>query len=390
MNPATPPEHPHLSGSALPPPEAQPAMAAAGPGGIPPQVLMWAERPPLAAPVDYARITRPGHRWWRILVALLLLLGIWVVAQIVLAVGFLVVGVLAGWDPLWFMAGLMEFPAIRMTPGALLYTNLVLAAFIPATIISIRVAHGVRRGFVHSVAGRFRWGLFGQLTLLLLPIWLLYVVGATWAAGGSLASINPHPEMWALMAVVWLTTPLQSAGEEYAFRGWLLQNIGGFFAVRALAWGVPIIVSAVTFGLMHGSLDPWVLGPLMIMAAAAGVMAWRSGGLEAAIALHSLNNVIVMTLTLTMGGFDDAFISTETTGSPGDLAGAFLGHAAAVAVVWWWVKRRGVPNTTIVDPRRPLMVRGTPPPPGHPPAAPAPGYPPPAVNGSPQPPTTER
>lgn len=316
--------------------------------------------PPLPTPVDYVGLTRPGRRWWRFLVSLLLLGAIVGAGQLIVTLAFIVVGLVAGWDPLWFMTSLVDLSAVRMSPGSLLYVNLGLATLIPASIISTRVAQGIRAGFVHSVAGRFRWALFGQVALLLLPVWLLFLLGSVALSGGSLTDLNPHPQLWALLLVCWLTTPLQSAGEEYAFRGWLLQNLGGLFAIRVLAWALPITTSAILFGFLHGSADPWVLGSLMIMAVATGILTWRSGGLEAAVALHTVNNMVTMHITLFLGGFDAAFVSEDTTGNPLDLLATLVVYAIAIGIVWWWLKRRRVANTTTVDPRIPRWMPSAP------------------------------
>ena len=44
-----------------------------------------------------------------------------------------------------------------MTPGLLAYLNLSLAAAIPVGLFLTRVFHGLRPGWVTSVAGRIRW-----------------------------------------------------------------------------------------------------------------------------------------------------------------------------------------------------------------------------------------
>lgn len=311
----------------------------------------------LPAPVDYVGLTRPGRRWWRLPLSLALFAAVYVAQVLTLTVGFVVVGLLAGWQGDWFAAGLTDPEGMRMTPGTLLYLNLSLAALIPATVLSTRLAHRVRPGYVHSVAGRFRWGLFGRLLVVILPVWLGYVLTVSALAGGLFTRPEPHPQLWGFLVVIWLTTALQCAGEEYAFRGWLLQNVGGLLGIRVLAWVLPVVLSAVLFGLAHGSLDLWVLGSLMIFAAAAAVLTWRSGGLEAAVALHALNNMLVMHFTLVMGGFDASFIGTDTSSTFPDLVAGLLGHAVVVGLVWWWLKRHGVANTTTVDPRVPRRIR---------------------------------
>ena len=48
------------------------------------------------------------------------------------------------------------------------------------------------------------------------------------------------------------------------------------------------VLSAATFSLAHGSLDPWILLDLAAFAVAAVLLTWRTGGLEAAVALAPL------------------------------------------------------------------------------------------------------
>ena len=110
--------------------------------------------------------------------------------------------------------------------------------------------------------------------------------------------------------------PAAVRGEEYAFRGWFLQNIGGLFANRIAAWVVPTVLSTGLFALLHGSLDPWILADLALFAIGVSVMTWRTGGLEAAVALHTCNNMLVLHFGLIIGGFEDSVIGPTPTGSP--------------------------------------------------------------------------
>ena len=102
--------------------------------------------------------------------------------------------------------------------------------------------------------------------------------------------------------VVVLTTPLQSAAEEYLFRGYLSQAIAGVGALaagRARSWpawsprrcsrrrtcppDLPTFLDRFAFGL------------------AASAVVWLTGGLEAAIVLHAVNNVLVFVLAGALG-----------------------------------------------------------------------------------------
>ena len=116
------------------------------------------------------------------------------------------------------------------------------------------------------------------------------------------------------MAVV--LTPLQAAGEEFFFRGWILQNVGSWFPNRGAGLIAGTVVSVVAFSAAHGSPDPWVLASLAVFATTACLVTWRTGGLEAAIAIHAVNNVGVFGLVIMRGGWNEAFISGTSKGSP--------------------------------------------------------------------------
>jgi membrane protease YdiL (CAAX protease family) len=90
------------------------------------------------------------------------------------------------------------------------------------------------------------------------------------------------------------------------FRGWLLQAVGSFTAEgRRLGrvFGTPwpaIILSSLPFVAGHAYTD-W---GLLDIGAFAVVTAWitvRTGGLEAGIALHVVNNMVGMALSATEG-----------------------------------------------------------------------------------------
>ena len=132
---------------------------------------------------------------------------------------------------------------------------------------------------------------------------------------------SPRPDHWvALLVIVLLMTPLQAAGEEYFFRGWIMQNVGAWFARPMVGLVVSIAVSAVAFSTAHLSPDPWVLGTIACLAVASGLAAWRTGGLEAGIAMHAVNNMLTFTVVVIFGGWSQAFVRTDTTGTPVDAA----------------------------------------------------------------------
>ena len=105
-------------------------------------------------------------------------------------------------------------------------------------------------------------------------------------------------------------TPLQAAGEEYVFRGYLTRPSAGSFRSR---W-VAVVVPAFLFGLAHGLgqsipvfFDRFAFGLV------AGVLVVLTGGLEAGIAMHVLNNWLAFGLALAFG--DMASTLNPTGGS---------------------------------------------------------------------------
>ena len=111
----------------------------------------------------------------------------------------------------------------------------------------------------------------------------------------------------AMAMVVLLTTPFQAMGEEYAFRGYLQQAVG---SLTQRPW-TAILVSGTLFALAHGVQN----GPLFVDRFTFGVLAaylvYRTGGLEAGIALHIWNNLVAFGFALFIGDIDKTLNVTE-------------------------------------------------------------------------------
>ena len=298
-----------------------------------------------AEPADYAGLTRgPLHAWWRPFWSLLLLAvvaGILTVVLVLLAVG---ITIARGLPP---TATLTQFDVFTNGALGLLLNNLSLSISVPAVIVATALAQRLPHGYVSSVTGRFRWRWFLRITLCLLPVFLL-TIGTVRAI--NYTGVRPEPQWGWLILVVLLTTPLQTAGEEYLFRGWLPQNVGGWFRARWLAWGVPVLLSTAIFALLHLSLDPWVLADLAIFAVAASVMTWRTGGIEAAIAMHVLSNALILGSGAVLGGLRNSFVTQQTTGSWDLVVVTLITQGLSVAVVFWAARRFGIQRLSAPPP----------------------------------------
>lgn len=281
------------------------------------------------------------YRWWRPLLALAAGLGTFLAISLFLSIVWLVL------DP--SMLETTDTADVDpVAPVTMLIGNLMLAGLIPATLVATRVGHWRPMGKVWSVAGRIRWRWLGRATVVTTILWGAYLAAA-WVISGEQPSTRPDHWGWLLLITV-LTTPLQAAGEEVAFRGGLMQGVGAWISRPVLALVVSTVLSAATFALAHTSLDPWVLLDLAGMATACCYLTWRTGGLEAAIVLHVVNNMIVVIGLTLLGGIQDAYVTDQTT-STADTAGlSVLATAIMTAILLWLARRSGIAPRTFGAP----------------------------------------
>ena len=303
----------------------------------------WLLRPP-ALPLEpsrYSSLLRgPRHRWWKPVLTGLLAAVLFLGFSTVALVPPLVVGLVTGVPDLGGYVFRTLTDLENLGPVGFLAINLTLITLIPTAMLSIWIVHGVRPRFTSSVTGGLRWAWMGRCLLLVTPIWVAYVGLAVLIDQPS----GPPPEQWLLLlAIVLLTTPLQAAAEEYLFRGWVMQVVGSWFSRPVLGLVVVTTVSTITFSTAHGSFDVWILGSIGCLAVAGCLATWRTGGLEAAIAMHAVNNLLAFGVTLFFGGWESAFVGAETKGTVAQFALSVLVHGAALALVWWQAGRVGLP-----------------------------------------------
>jgi uncharacterized protein len=227
-----------------------------------------------------------------------------------------------------------------VTPLGLLTANLSLAVLIPAAMVAVVVVHHLSPGWLGSVAGHLRWGLLGWFMLLAAGVVLVSTFVAGFLPGDGVPTDSVQVvslQRWASLAiVVVLTTPLQAAGEEYGFRGYPLQALGAWF-------GTPwpgIVLTSLAFATAHGSQNPALFIDRLGFGLIAGWLVVRTGGLEASIALHVMNNVITFLIAAAFDQVDDALATRD---APWSLAILDIGQALLFAgLVVWLVRTRRV------------------------------------------------
>lgn len=171
-------------------------------------------------------------------------------------------------------------------PAGMLAMNLAIAALIPLTWFLVAGIHRIRPTWLASVHAGIRWRYLlvcGVLAVLVLNGMQVLI----WTLTGAEIRLEPQRGFWGFLVVILLTTWAQATGEEYFFRGYLMQALGSM--VRSPWFGV--LASAFVFAVLHGAQNvPLFLNRLAFGLVAAGLV-WATGGLEAGIAGHVVNNV---------------------------------------------------------------------------------------------------
>lgn len=243
------------------------------------------------APLAYHRLAHLDPRtarWWRPFATLGvgagLLLGL-VLLGLVAALLVTLVSEPSSWPDALSPSPDLEDPR---NPVDLLLVLGLLALLLPVVVLGLRWGGG-QRGTVHSVAGRFRWGMALRAGAVVLPLYALVI--ATWSALAPPEdlSVPPlEPSLLAVVAVVLLLTPLQCAAEEYAFRGLPMQLLGTWLRTPVVGILLPVPLFMVGHGYdWVGQVD------LAVFALSMGLLVWKSGGLELAVVVHLANNLPV-------------------------------------------------------------------------------------------------
>jgi len=300
-----------------------------------------------APQTPYHRLARTAaHRWWRAPLGTAFILAAGVVLVMFVYAAFTTAALLAGRPD-----GPDGMPALGEL-GELALSFLTIAALLPVVLAAARWVQRRPAGSLSSVTGRLRWGWL----LTCLPV---AVVAIVLVLGVSMLLPGPAEESsafagWgpfaAATAVLLLVVPVQAAAEEYLMRGWVLQAFG---TMLRGPW-IPIAGQAVIFAALHGWGTPWGFADLVVFGVVAGWLTVRTGGLEAAIALHVVNNLLGSVI---LAGYGD-LAQTETAADlPWQLVALDVPVLVAYAmVISWLARRRGLATVSPEPPARPAPV----------------------------------
>ncbi|MDN5898758.1 MAG: CPBP family intramembrane metalloprotease [Brachybacterium sp.] len=278
-------------------------------------------------PQAYHRAARalPHHRyWWRPLVTLVVAAAVFVVMNFQVMVPLLIAG------EIWPAAATSSSLSDPLNPADQFLGLGMLALLVPAVLVGTLAGYG-RAGIALSVLGRFRWGLMGRAALVVVPVYLL-VNGVVNLILEREAIVVPQLGAGVLLA--WLLalvlSPLQCAGEEFAFRALPMQMLGTWlrWPLLGILLPVPLFVLGHGYSWM-GQID------IALFAIVMGLLVWKTGGLEIPILVHTANNWTLFAIAPLIPGF--------TEQGEVELVGLLLALAPMLllsAGIWWWYSRR--------------------------------------------------
>lgn len=289
------------------------------------------------------------HRGWWVLLGFICVVILIVVGQTIALAPPAILYATQGFTSEEVLDRLTGDPA---TPGFLLAVNLGWLFAIVAVVVTVRFVHGLKPGFgwATSVVARFRWRWFSMCLGLAFVALVATVLVSAFIPGddtvsGSLNDFTSETRDYLL--VILLLTPFQAAGEEYAFRGYLMQAIGSL-RWRKVATYAAVVVSALVFALAHGAGQGW---PVFIDRFAFGVVAAvlvvKTGGLEAGIAMHVLNNWLAFGLALALGDMTESL--NATGGSWWQMLVTATQSIVFVSLVLFAARRTGIEERTSLD-----------------------------------------
>ena len=133
-----------------------------------------------------------------------------------------------------------------VTPSSMLYLNLTLASLTVVAMVIVRLVHRLRPRWLSSVMPGIRWKFFFVCVgLAVVALVVSVVVGellphqASGDIGGEINELTGT--LVATGIVILLTTPFQALGEEYAFRGYLMQAFGSLTHGIASGLGIAAV-----------------------------------------------------------------------------------------------------------------------------------------------------
>ena len=219
------------------------------------------------------------------------------------------------------------------TVGGLVATHLALASLLIVVLVLARYVNHRAPRWVASVQPGIRWKfglLVGLVAVVVLNLTQLLVRGGV----DTHYTVPQHWWVW-LLAII-ITSPFQAIAEEMFFRGYLMNVISGLsvnLPEKARRW-TSVVVSALVFAFMHGTQNAWLFADRFAFGLLAGWLVIVTGGIEAGVAAHVVNNLFAFGYAVFLGGVSQARGMTAMSWVD---AAWDVGGFLTIALAGWWI-----------------------------------------------------
>ena len=241
----------------------------------------------------------PDQRWFKSILVALLAAVFYLIAVIGLFVAFLVWALFALGADGAFHAWSDQLIDMNTVTGVLFGLVSVILMWPTVELATLCI---YRRWFssMISLRGGMRLRRLGRYLLVGAAVWvvcaLVMVTFSDGAMGDLTSGVVWNSHVLAMLVAIILLVPFQATAEEIVFRGLAMNIIGSW--LRHPAWAVLIPVPAFVVGHVYdlpGLID------VGIFAVIVGTLTIITGGLEAGIAFHIVNNVFAFGLGVLAG-----------------------------------------------------------------------------------------
>ena len=274
---------------------------------------------------DYITFPRTfkNYKWYKPLIIIVIAVVLFSIFQIVMTVLFK--GIYGEAVFTQVIGG--GYETLNTSDVSVYYSYLSLAIFIPILYIASKIVRDRPFSSYSSSRGGWNWKIYFKCLLIPLTLYIVFLLISSLM--GNEKGGNSQVSLMA-MVISLILIPVQCIAEEHVFRGFLMQTLGSWLKNPLLA----IIIQAIIFAAVHsynylGVISVGITGIMF------GWLSWRTNGLEAASAIHSINNMVSF-YTVALG-----FASISSTLSYIDfITDILLTSISVIAVYYIGSKRR--------------------------------------------------
>lgn len=176
------------------------------------------------------------------------------------------------------------YETLNASDVSVYYSYLSMVIFAPAIYIASKIVGYMPFSSYSSSRGGWNWKIYFKCLSIPFVIYLFYFL-ISLLVGNEYGNVSQISLMCMIISLILI--PAQCIVEEHVFRGLLMQTLGAWFKNPILA----IIIQSVIFAIVHSynSLGVITIG---ISGIVYGWISWRTNGLEASSAIHSINNLM--------------------------------------------------------------------------------------------------